>query len=41
MVKKDGHALHNLLSRTKYGCFYDGRLAPELRVPGLLFENWC
>lgn len=37
-----GHAIHDLVSRTKYARFHGTRLADDFcETPSLLLENWC
>ncbi|TQV96066.1 metallopeptidase MepB [Cordyceps javanica] len=37
-----GHAIHNLVSRTKYFRFHGTNLPPDfVEMPSLMLENWC
>lgn len=37
-----GHAMHDLLSRTRYTNFHGWSSPPDFNeVPSTLFENWC
>ncbi|EJP61656.1 peptidase family M3 [Beauveria bassiana ARSEF 2860] len=37
-----GHAIHNLVSRTKYLKFHGTSLPPDfVEIPSLMLENWC
>ncbi|CEJ93564.1 hypothetical protein VHEMI09144 [[Torrubiella] hemipterigena] len=37
-----GHAIHSLVSRTKYSRFHGTSLPPDfVEIPSLMLENWC
>ncbi|KAJ2975479.1 hypothetical protein NQ176_g5497 [Zarea fungicola] len=37
-----GHAMHDLMSRTKYSEFHGWNSPPDFNeIPSMLFENWC
>lgn len=37
-----GHALHDLLAKTKYACFHGYNTVLDFReMPSNLLENWC
>lgn len=42
MTLECGHAMHDLLSRTKYTRFHGWNSSPDFNeIPSMLFENWC